>query len=189
MDGKPHRRTPAMYSAVYSEADSCLLTTADAPLLPANTPHRSEFRQRARHPDTCRGRTVSTTPLKPQTFARSSMLVACDIDGTLLERGGKIPAETVTALDLVRAAGHEVVLATGRSAGRIAPRCDKARPDRGIRCLLQRGYDCSTGARCDLGLRSSRCPILRSDRTDRPGPWFSARCVRRGRKRSAGAGE
>ncbi|MFC7024801.1 HAD family hydrolase [Promicromonospora thailandica] len=64
---------------------------------------------------------MSTTPLKPQTFARSSMLVACDIDGTLLERGGKIPAETVTALDLVRAAGHEVVLATGRSLVGLLP--------------------------------------------------------------------
>lgn len=42
-------------------------------------------------------------------------LVALDIDGTLLGSDGKVPAGTVDALDLVRAAGHEVVLATGRS--------------------------------------------------------------------------
>jgi hydroxymethylpyrimidine pyrophosphatase-like HAD family hydrolase len=50
-----------------------------------------------------------------------SRLVALDIDGTLLEHGGKIPAETVAALDLVRAAGHEVVLATGRSLVGLLP--------------------------------------------------------------------
>ena len=64
---------------------------------------------------------MSTAPLKPQTFARPSMLVACDIDGTLLEQGGKIPSETVAALDLVRSAGHEVVLATGRSLVGLLP--------------------------------------------------------------------
>jgi hydroxymethylpyrimidine pyrophosphatase-like HAD family hydrolase len=64
---------------------------------------------------------VSTTPLKPHTFARPSMLVACDIDGTLLEHGEKIPAETVATLDLVRAAGHKVVLATGRSLVGLLP--------------------------------------------------------------------
>ena len=48
-------------------------------------------------------------------------LVALDIDGTLLEHGGKIPAETVPALDLVRAAGHKIVLATGRSLIGLLP--------------------------------------------------------------------
>jgi HAD superfamily hydrolase (TIGR01484 family) len=48
-------------------------------------------------------------------------LVALDIDGTLLEHGGKIPAETLAALDLVRAAGHQVVLATGRSLVGLLP--------------------------------------------------------------------
>lgn len=64
---------------------------------------------------------MSTAPLKPQTFARPSMLVACDIDGTLLDHGGKIPSGTVAALDLVRSAGHEVVLATGRSLVGLLP--------------------------------------------------------------------
>lgn len=45
----------------------------------------------------------------------SRLMVALDIDGTLLGHDGKVPTGTVAALDLVRAAGHEVVLATGRS--------------------------------------------------------------------------
>lgn len=64
---------------------------------------------------------MSTAPLKPQTFTRSSTLIACDIDGTLLKTGGKISAETVATLDLVRAAGHKVVLATGRSLVGLLP--------------------------------------------------------------------
>lgn len=47
--------------------------------------------------------------------AVSRLMVALDIDGTLLGHDGKVPTGTVAALDLVRAAGHEVVLATGRS--------------------------------------------------------------------------
>jgi hydroxymethylpyrimidine pyrophosphatase-like HAD family hydrolase len=48
-------------------------------------------------------------------------LVALDIDGTLVGRDGKVPTGTVDALDLVRAAGHEVVLATGRSLAGLLP--------------------------------------------------------------------
>jgi hydroxymethylpyrimidine pyrophosphatase-like HAD family hydrolase len=48
-------------------------------------------------------------------------LVALDIDGTLLGQDGKIPTGTVDALDLVRAAGHEAVLATGRSLVGLMP--------------------------------------------------------------------
>lgn len=44
------------------------------------------------------------------------ILVALDIDGTLIDSDRRIPSGTVEALDLVRAAGHEVILATGRSA-------------------------------------------------------------------------
>lgn len=42
-------------------------------------------------------------------------LIALDIDGTLVGRDDKVRGETVRALELVRASGHEVVLATGRS--------------------------------------------------------------------------
>jgi hydroxymethylpyrimidine pyrophosphatase-like HAD family hydrolase len=48
-------------------------------------------------------------------------LVALDIDGTLVGHDGRVPAGTVDALDLVRAAGHEVVLATGRSLVGLMP--------------------------------------------------------------------
>lgn len=42
-------------------------------------------------------------------------LVALDIDGTLVDHDGRASGDTVAALALVRAAGHEVVPATGRS--------------------------------------------------------------------------
>ncbi len=48
-------------------------------------------------------------------------MVALDIDGTLLGRDGRVPTGTVAALDLARAAGHEVVLATGRSLVGLSP--------------------------------------------------------------------
>ncbi|GAB2481285.1 hypothetical protein GCM10027063_24290 [Promicromonospora xylanilytica] len=49
------------------------------------------------------------------------VLVALDIDGTLLDDESRIPSGTVEALDLVRAAGHKVVLATGRSLAGLLP--------------------------------------------------------------------
>ncbi|MFC8798973.1 HAD family hydrolase [Promicromonospora sp. NPDC057138] len=55
------------------------------------------------------------------TSTRTRHLLALDIDGTLLGHDGKVPAGTVDALDLVRAAGHEVVLATGRSLVGLMP--------------------------------------------------------------------
>ena len=48
-------------------------------------------------------------------------MIALDIDGTLVGHDGKVLSGTVDALDLVRAAGHEVVLATGRSLVGLMP--------------------------------------------------------------------
>ncbi|MBL0886895.1 HAD family hydrolase [Myceligenerans indicum] len=59
------------------------------------------------------------TTLKLATTLRlptaAPALVALDIDGTLLETGQKVPDVTVRAMRAVVAAGHCVVLATGRS--------------------------------------------------------------------------
>lgn len=49
------------------------------------------------------------------------VLVALDIDGTLIDSDRWIPPGTVEALDLARAAGHEIVLATGRSLAGLLP--------------------------------------------------------------------
>jgi HAD superfamily hydrolase (TIGR01484 family) len=46
---------------------------------------------------------------------RHRYLVALDIDGTLLDTGTDVPKVTTSAVAAVRAAGHHVVLATGRS--------------------------------------------------------------------------
>ncbi|WP_125778330.1 HAD family hydrolase [Antribacter gilvus] len=48
-------------------------------------------------------------------------LVALDIDGTLFDRDMRLPIVTVDAVDRVRAAGHHVVLASGRSLVGILP--------------------------------------------------------------------
>lgn len=55
------------------------------------------------------------------TVTCTPMLVALDLDGTLLDGESKIPPGTVETLDLVRAAGHEVVPASGRSLAGLLP--------------------------------------------------------------------
>ncbi|MGW2094539.1 HAD family hydrolase [Promicromonospora sukumoe] len=55
------------------------------------------------------------------TTTSTRALVALDIDGTLVDSEARVPAGTVEALDLVRAAGHEVVLASGRSLAGLLP--------------------------------------------------------------------
>jgi hydroxymethylpyrimidine pyrophosphatase-like HAD family hydrolase len=62
-----------------------------------------------------------TTRTPTTTSTTDKRLIALDIDGTLLGQDGKIPIGTVDALDLVRAAGHEAVLATGRSLVGLMP--------------------------------------------------------------------
>ncbi|MFI8524893.1 HAD family hydrolase [Promicromonospora sukumoe] len=54
------------------------------------------------------------------TVTETRTLVALDIDGTLVD-DGRIPSGTVDALDLARAAGHQIVLATGRSLVGLLP--------------------------------------------------------------------
>lgn len=61
------------------------------------------------------------TATESSTRVTIRRLVALDIDGTLVGRDGKAPVETVDILDLARAAGHEIVLATGRSLVGLMP--------------------------------------------------------------------
>ncbi|GAB2492404.1 hypothetical protein GCM10027063_35500 [Promicromonospora xylanilytica] len=55
------------------------------------------------------------------TVTCTRTLVALDVDGTLVDGDSRIPSGTVEALDLVRAAGHKVVLATGRTLPGLLP--------------------------------------------------------------------
>jgi hydroxymethylpyrimidine pyrophosphatase-like HAD family hydrolase len=48
-------------------------------------------------------------------------LVACDVDGTLVDRDGRLPTAVGEAIELVVAAGVPVVLATGRSWHGVLP--------------------------------------------------------------------
>ncbi|MCF4120541.1 HAD hydrolase family protein [Antribacter sp. KLBMP9083] len=59
--------------------------------------------------------------VSPQAVGTPLALVALDIDGTLLGRDMVIPAVTIEAVMRVRAAGHHVVLASGRSLVGILP--------------------------------------------------------------------
>jgi hydroxymethylpyrimidine pyrophosphatase-like HAD family hydrolase len=73
------------------------------------------------------------------TRTTTQRLVALDIDGTLIGQDRRIPPGTVAALDLVQAAGHHVVLATGRSLIGLGPIA--------TRLGLVQGYAvCSNGA-------------------------------------------
>lgn len=66
-------------------------------------------------------------------------LVALDVDGTLVDAENRIPSGTVEALDVARAAGHEIVLATGRSLIGLLPIA--------VRLGLTSGWGvCSNGA-------------------------------------------
>lgn len=49
------------------------------------------------------------------------LLIALDIDGTILDVDGEIPDPTRQQINRLRAAGHEVMLATGRSAADMLP--------------------------------------------------------------------
>ncbi|WP_460889096.1 HAD family hydrolase, partial [Promicromonospora xylanilytica] len=51
----------------------------------------------------------------------SSVMVALDIDGTLLGAGWEVPRETRIAVKALRLAGHHVVLASGRSLAGVLP--------------------------------------------------------------------
>ncbi len=48
-------------------------------------------------------------------------MVALDLDGTLLDPSGKVPARTRAAIQALKGAGVRVVLATGRSPWSVAP--------------------------------------------------------------------
>ena len=108
--------------------------------------------------------TALRTPTAKATGAAPGRLVALDIDGTLVDDGNKIPSGTVEALDLVRAAGHEIVLATGRSLVGLVPIA--------VRLGLNGGWGvCSNGA---LTVRLDRSAPSGYDvvdaRTFDPGP-------------------
>ena len=49
------------------------------------------------------------------------MLIALDIDGTILDWAGRIPDETFAEVSRLQASGHEVMLATGRSHSDTLP--------------------------------------------------------------------
>lgn len=63
-------------------------------------------------------------PARPSglvTPLATSVLVALDIDGTLLATGHAAPPETGNAVRALRLAGHHVVLASGRSLVGVLP--------------------------------------------------------------------
>lgn len=65
--------------------------------------------------------TTPQGPTPPAATFTGQMLVACDIDGTLLRTGQPATATVCDAAAEVRAAGHHIVLATGRSLAGALP--------------------------------------------------------------------
>ena len=82
------------------------------------------------------------------TKTASGYLVALDVDGTLVDHDGRMSDTVRNAARNVVAAGHDVVIATGRSLGAVLPVLELIG--------LERGYGvCSNGAvtiRIDPGL-------------------------------------
>ena len=66
-------------------------------------------------------------------------MVACDVDGTLVDHDGRLPTAVGEAIDLVLAAGVPVVLATGRSWHGTLPLVEEMRLPPGLSV-------CSNGA-------------------------------------------
>ncbi len=58
-------------------------------------------------------------------MSESRLLVALDIDGTVLHEDGNLPDEVVAEVHRVRDAGHEVMLSTGRSVAMTLPVLDR----------------------------------------------------------------
>ncbi len=65
--------------------------------------------------------TISGTP----TPTASRLLVALDVDGTVLTEAGALADETVAEVTRLAALGHEVTLATGRSVAMTLPVLDR----------------------------------------------------------------
>jgi len=64
---------------------------------------------------------VTPAEQNPQVVGDDRWLIALDIDGTLVHDDGFLSPEVVREVQRVRALGHEVVVATGRSAANAIP--------------------------------------------------------------------
>jgi hydroxymethylpyrimidine pyrophosphatase-like HAD family hydrolase len=62
----------------------------------------------------------TSTPKRPKRW-----LVALDVDGTVMREDGVITDPVIAAVQAVEAAGHEIMLSTGRSAGMTVPLLDR----------------------------------------------------------------
>ena len=82
---------------------------------------------------------------------RERMLIALDIDGTVMREDGVITDEVIDAVEYVRDLGHEVMLATGRSVAMTLPVLDRLSiTPRFVVCAngaitLERNADAPTG--------------------------------------------
>lgn len=82
---------------------------------------------------------AADAPTRPGDPAYRPLLVALDVDGTIVDHGGRLSPAVADAVRAVAAAGHHVVIATGRSIVATVP----------VATLLglTRGYAvCSNGA-------------------------------------------
>jgi 5-amino-6-(5-phospho-D-ribitylamino)uracil phosphatase len=71
-------------------------------------------------PSSSSGIRGTTAPKRPKRW-----LVALDVDGTVMREDGIITEPVIAAVQAVAAAGHDIMLATGRSAGMTVPLLDQ----------------------------------------------------------------
>jgi Cof subfamily protein (haloacid dehalogenase superfamily) len=67
------------------------------------------------------GFSPETAPVAGVDLPGDAWLVALDVDGTIMLEGGEIPESAVDEITRLRAAGHEVMIATGRSVAFTLP--------------------------------------------------------------------
>lgn len=58
-------------------------------------------------------------------IAPSARIVFLDVDGTIIDHDGTIPASAIEAIGAARANGHLVLLSTGRSSQEVDPRLER----------------------------------------------------------------
>ncbi|MGO3153234.1 MAG: HAD family hydrolase [Galactobacter sp.] len=66
-------------------------------------------------------RSTQNQPIDPVTTPTDHKLIALDVDGTIVDHDGHLHPEVLSAAQAVVAAGHQVVISTGRSIGAALP--------------------------------------------------------------------
>ena len=119
--------------------------------------------RRTTHQNTTDQNTADQNTAAPASAARvgnsrnragDKMLIALDVDGTLVDHDGHMSVPVREAAQAVVAAGHHVMIATGRSLNATLPVIEHIGIDERLRRVLQRRRDPARRLRPARGLRN-----------------------------------